>query len=157
VRYENDCQILSEELCEKWREIYNVLQYKSDYFAFVFYAAKVKNEDENLNAEREIQSSPLLKKLSNYFVESKLCNKFGTEKKQKKGKKGYFLSDNWYIYRTTKESIRILKQVKTLFYEDDYIGQADMYFMKGNKIVLFTIQHESYCYADRQILEEIKK
>lgn len=45
----------------KGREIYNVLQYKSDYFAFVFYAAKVKNEDENLNAEREIRSSPLLK------------------------------------------------------------------------------------------------
>ena len=66
-------------------------------------------------------------------MESRLCRKNGTIIKREKGKKGYYMTDNWYLYKYNKDVRKVLQEYPNIYAFADWI---DLCFVSENKIIL---------------------
>lgn len=131
MRYEDECNLnLDKRATDKYKDILSIIQKECDKFVFIVNSEKAKDELDRRRIEENIKQSPMFKDLAPFFIISKLCRKYSTEIKRKRGRKGYVLTDNWYYFKCTKESIKILKE---------------------NTIILQTIAHEDMCYGSKEL------
>ena len=93
-----------------------------------------------------------LKKLEKFFLESRLCRKNGTIIKREKGKKGYYMTDNWYLYKYNKDVRKVLQEYPNIYAFADWI---DLCFVSENKIILQTIAHEGMCFGSAELFRDI--
>lgn len=94
----------------------------------------------------------IFKKLEKFFLESRLCRKNGTIIKREKGKKGYYMTDNWYLYKYNKDVRKVLQEYPNIYAFADWI---DLCFVSENKIILQTIAHEGMCFGLAELFRDI--
>lgn len=153
MEFENKCDFdMDKLLLTKKNEVFKILQNKCDRFVLVIPLEKVKNEQERLREEEEIKNCLVFKYLKEFFLESRLCRKHGTQLPRKKGKKGYILVDNWYFFSCTRESLKVLKRYPNIYEIADWI---DIYFIRNSDIVLRTISHEYMCSGSKELFFQL--
>lgn len=114
--YDENCELdLDEIALNRHKEILKIVEKNCSKIILTIPIEKVKSEEERHQEEKEIRNCLVFRELEPFFLESKLCRKYGTLIKRKKGKKGYTMTDNWYFYKCNKESVKILKSYPNLF------------------------------------------
>ena len=99
MRYEDECNLnLDKRATDKYKDILSIIQKECDKFVFIVNSEKAKDELDRRRIEENIKQSPMFKDLAPFFIISKLCRKYSTEIKRKRGRKGYVLTDNWYYF-----------------------------------------------------------
>ena len=72
--------------------------------------------------------------------------------KREKGKKGYYMTDNWYLYKYNKDVRKVLQEYPNIYAFADWI---DLCFVSENKIILQTIAHEGMCFGLAELFRDI--
>lgn len=153
MEYEDICDFGMDQLViKKYRKVLKVLEENSNILILKIPIEKVKSKEEKEKEELQIKNSLIFKKLEEFFLESRLCREHGTIIKEKKGKKGYYMTDNWYLYKYDKNVRKILQQYPNIYAFADWI---DLCFVSQNKIILRTIAHEEMCYGIAELFRNI--
>jgi V/A-type H+-transporting ATPase subunit D len=108
--------------------------------------------EEKEREELQTKNCLIFKKLEKFFLESRLCRKNGTIIKREKGKKGYYMTDNWYLYKYNKDVRKVLQEYPNIYAFADWI---DLCFVSENKIILQTIAHEGMCFGSAELFRDI--
>ena len=108
--------------------------------------------EEKEREELQTKNCLIFKKLEKFFLESRLCRKNGTIIKREKGKKGYYMTDNWYLYKYNKDVRKVLQEYPNIYAFADWI---DLCFVSENKIILQTIAHEGMCFGLAELFRDI--
>ena len=132
--YEDICNFGMDQLViTQYKKILKILQENSNILILKIPIEKVKSKEEKEREELQTKNCLIFKKLEKFFLESRLCRKNGTIIKREKGKKGYYMTDNWYLYKYNK----------------------DLCFVSENKIILQTIAHEGMCFGSAELFRDI--
>ena len=112
--YEDICNFGMDQLViTQYKKILKILQENSNILILKIPIEKVKSKEEKEREELQTKNCLIFKKLEKFFLESRLCRKNGTIIKREKGKKGYYMTDNWYLYKYDK--VKLLVQRNQLF------------------------------------------
>ena len=96
--YEDICNFGMDQLViTQYKKILKILQENSNILILKIPIEKVKSKEEKEREELQTKNCLIFKKLEKFFLESRLCRKNGTIIKREKGKKGYYMTDNWYL------------------------------------------------------------
>lgn len=153
MELENKCNFdMSELVLTESRKVFQILEKECDKFVLVIPRIKVRNEQKRALEEEEIKNCLVFQYLKDFFLESRLCRKHGTQLPRRKSKKGYVLVDNWYFFTCTKASLKVLKRYPNIYEFADWI---DIYFLKKSDIVLQTIAHEYICVGSKQLFGKL--
>ena len=140
--YEDICNFGMDQLViTQYKKILKILQENSNILILKIPIEKVQTKN-----------CLIFKKLEKFFLESRLCRKNGTIIKREKGKKGYYMTDNWYLYKYNKDVRKVLQEYPNIYAFADWI---DLCFVSENKIILQTIAHEGMCFGLAELFRDI--
>ena len=107
--YEDICNFGMDQLViTQYKKILKILQENSNILILKIPIEKVKSKEEKEREELQTKNCLIFKKLEKFFLESRLCRKNGTIIKREKGKKGYYMTDNWYLYKYAELQSEVL-------------------------------------------------
>ena len=151
--YEDICNFGMDQLViTQYKKILKILQENSNILILKIPIEKVKSKEEKEREELQTKNCLIFKKLEKFFLESRLCRKNGTIIKREKGKKGYYMTDNWYLYNYNKDVRKVLQEYPNIYAFADWI---DLCFVSENKIILQTIAHEGMCFGSAELFRDI--
>ena len=114
--YEDICNFGMDQLViTQYKKILKILQENSNILILKIPIEKVKSKEEKEREELQTKNCLIFKKLEKFFLESRLCRKNGTIIKREKGKKGYYMTDNWYLYKYNKDVRKVLQEYPNIY------------------------------------------